>query len=584
MRQHQVSLVTAPLASSGILAPPIWPIIRTTPALIGTLCSGLILCWAASAGATTRSCSSNALLNTTNVLCSAPSGPCTSTQVPLNANIEVYSGSCTFDLGGRALTISKPFQITALGALVFENASSVTITATGKLKARGDFVEPNGYIIPGGSISLQSSGPITHDGIIDVSGDPAGVINLTAAEILSLEGGSIIQGLGITTFYNDAQRLSDGGEIDLVSLGSSITINGDVTATGTQQGEGGLISVQAARDVSVRRRLDASGGGSDGGSIFVVAGDNINVTSPLTVESRGGGGSGGYMDLEAGQDSVGGIVMGGGLTIDGAALILDGSAAGGFGGDGGSLYASAHGPMTLQGAGAAIRANAGPQYGGSGGDLTLETRDADDHAISPLDGDVTIGGQLLAQSSGDTGIGGSVFVEAGKSFSVNGTIDVSGKDSGGDLAVFTGGALFINTAVNAQARSSTGAGGLIELRAGSAQDAALTVSANINAYGGANAAASQLITLSGCSVTVGAGVQIDGHAGTSNGIAGGSPIQLIARHPLHLNSSSQYLAGPGGTVLTIHPPAQTPIIGSNVIFSASHLDETASGGVYEFCP
>ena len=54
------------------------------------------------------------------------------------------------------------------------NAGNITVTSTGKLKARGDFVKPNDFIIGGGVISLTSTGTIDIDGTIDVAGDSAG--------------------------------------------------------------------------------------------------------------------------------------------------------------------------------------------------------------------------------------------------------------------------------------------------------------------------------------------------------------------------------------------------------------------------
>src|SRR4051794_12040476 len=53
---------------------------------------------AAPASAVLRSCGGDAVANTANVLCAAPSGPCDASTVQLSAAIEVTSGGCTFDL------------------------------------------------------------------------------------------------------------------------------------------------------------------------------------------------------------------------------------------------------------------------------------------------------------------------------------------------------------------------------------------------------------------------------------------------------------------------------------------------------
>ena len=155
---------------------------RDTPiAVVRTVLVSLIGCVVllpATAQAVSRSCGTDGVANTANVLCAAPSGPCTATSVTMSASIEVTGGGCLFDLGGRALQVQKTFQMAGTGFIRFVNAGNVTITDTGKLKARGDFVQPNGFIIQGGLISIASSGTITLvDGaLIDVAGDASGTI------------------------------------------------------------------------------------------------------------------------------------------------------------------------------------------------------------------------------------------------------------------------------------------------------------------------------------------------------------------------------------------------------------------------
>ena len=92
------------------------------------------------AGAVSRTCGPDPVANTASVLCTAPSGPCDATSVTLGAAIDVQSGGCAFDLGGRTFTVNKTFQMTGAGFITVTNASDITITSTGKLKARGDFV------------------------------------------------------------------------------------------------------------------------------------------------------------------------------------------------------------------------------------------------------------------------------------------------------------------------------------------------------------------------------------------------------------------------------------------------------------
>src|SRR5437764_14935773 len=110
---------------------------RPTPSFISRLTVALICAAAvppATVYAVSRSCGSDPVANTANVLCAAPSGPCTASSVTMSSSIEVTDAGCTFDLGGRSLTVNKTFQMTGLGYIRVQNVGDVTITSTGKLK------------------------------------------------------------------------------------------------------------------------------------------------------------------------------------------------------------------------------------------------------------------------------------------------------------------------------------------------------------------------------------------------------------------------------------------------------------------
>src|SRR5689334_15775463 len=112
-------------------------------AVVALGCALGTLLWSSSAHAVTRSCGADGVQNTANVLCASPSGPCTATSVTMSTGIDVTGAGCIFDVGGRTLSIQKTFQMTGNGYIKFVNVGNVTITDTGKLKARGDFVQPN---------------------------------------------------------------------------------------------------------------------------------------------------------------------------------------------------------------------------------------------------------------------------------------------------------------------------------------------------------------------------------------------------------------------------------------------------------
>ena len=306
-----------------------------------TAAIALLVSAPSAAGAVVRTCGPDAVANTANVLCAPPSGPCTATQVVLGANVQVTNvaqANCEFDLGTRALRIDKPLEVAGQGFIKVRNAGNITITSTGKLKARGDLVQPNGSIVKGGLISLTSSGSISHNGLLDVSGDSSGNIVLSATGDVTLGSGSNVDGNGISSFADFGQKFADGGGLDITSAAGSIAINGRVTLRGTNQGVGGTVDARADRNVTVNQSIDISGGGGDGGEFSAAAGDRIVVTKAIDADSRAGGGSGGLIDLRAGCDALTcnalqGVVPGGNIDVQGAALTLRGSASDGLGGE-----------------------------------------------------------------------------------------------------------------------------------------------------------------------------------------------------------------------------------------------------------
>jgi hypothetical protein len=541
---------------------------------------------AADASALTRSCGSDAVANTNNVLCASPSGPCTATSVTLSTAIDVTSGGCDFDLGGRDLTIQKALQVTALGFVTIRNARAITMTSGGRLKARGDFVEPQGYIIPGGTITLSGTGDVTIGGVIDVSGDPAGLVALTTPGNVTLQNGAVLQAKGMTSFVSDGERVSDGGTVSVISTAGNVTIGasagGVILATGTEHGEGGDVEIQGARAIGINGIIDASGGEGDGGSVMATAGDDINVTKDIQVDSRGGGGFGGEIALQAGVDTLGGITPGGGLTINDATLQLSGSSLGGFGGDGGDLLATAAGPLRLIGNNVSIRASAGSDYDGWGGTVTLASNDGDDSTIGPLDGDLTLGGIITAHAGSGGGFGGELDLFAGRTLTTSATITLTGDDGGGSLEAHAGGSISLGGSITAEASTAAGSGGSIECFAGSAQDATLTVATSLFTAAGNSGAFAPFMTLSSCFLTVNTGIKLSAGTGTAHPAA--PVIQLLARHPMQLNANAQFLANPGSVVATIHPPGQNPVIGTGVVFNPSRSDQAlATHPLYQQC-
>lgn len=509
--------------------------------------------------------------------------------VRVTTAIEVTSGGCEFDLGGRALSFERNFQMTGQGFIRVVNAGNITVTSTGKLNARGDFVEPNGFIVQGGLISLTSSGVISVDGQIDVTGDSAGSVRLIAAGDVTLQNGSVVTGRGVSSFPDLGMVFTDGGELDIVSSAGNATVNGDVILSGANQGTGGILDVQAAHNITLNRSVDVSGGGGDGGEVTLYAGDDVVINNgTINVDSSVGGGFGGLIDITSGGDELGGLVPGGDTLVTSASLVLRGSSTDTFGGDGGEVDVLALGDIKFTGAGMVIRVDAATNFDASGGTVSLDSGDANFFTLGPTDGDIVVAG-IVSMGSGNTGGDGGTFdASAGRDLTITAAITASGFDAGGEIDGNAGRAIVLNGNLTADSTSATGDGGFMDFEAGIATDVAnggtLSVQKNLDASGGLNNPSHQAISLAACQLSVSPSVKIDGTAGSLNGLNGGASIDLISRRAMTLGNNSQYLAPPGGTITTKHPAGANPVIGSGVVFNPPRVDSVVASGPYPNCP
>ncbi len=423
------------------------------------------------AAAVVRSCVANALTNTANVLCASPSGPCNSSTVTVSAPIDVTSGGCKFDLGGRAVVFDRTFEMVGTGFIEVVNAGNITITDTGKLKARGDYnANP---IVQGGTIVLNASGTVSIDGDIDVGGDPAGAIAVQSVGTITLLNGSTLRGIGVSS-----ASYADGGVLTMVSTGGNIVVNGSIVVRGEGDGTGGDVTLQAARNIDVDYPIDAAGGGGGGGTIDLTAGDDLTVTRDLEADSQGAGGSGGDIVLAAGVDDLGGIAAGGALTVDDSTVKISGSSGDGGAGDGGELSASARGPLLI-GSDASLRIGAGGSDA-SAGYIWLNSGDNDFSAVSATDGDLTLYGVVHGTSGDIGGWGGDLTLLAGRDLTLDSDVDLGGKDSGGSVAGEAGRNFVLASPVLADATSSMGSGGSFSMKA---CDVSLTATSQIDAVG-----------------------------------------------------------------------------------------------------
>ena len=539
---------------------------------------------AADALAVTATCAGLTPLQATqNVLCA--NGICNVGQVRLTTELDVTAGGCEFDLGGRDLSVEKLFRMTGQGFIKVVNAKNITVAGAGRLQSRGDFHTPNGFIIQGGLISLTASGSITIDGTasLDISGDGGGTAYLMATGPITFVGGDpVVRGNGISSFADLGDRYTDGGELTAISLTASVVVDGTMSLTGQNGGTGGLIDLQGATNVDVKKAIDVSGGGGGGGELLLTAGDDVLVRRSVDADSEVGGGDGGSMTFSAGEDTIGGTKPGGDIRVDGDATIslaMRGSFTDQFGGYGGNFDAVALGLILFDNVN--LRLDAAESWDGDGGYITIDSSDVEFYRFNPvLDGDIQFVGGLISMGSGPLGgDGGGIDFTAGRDLIIGADIFVNGADTGGDVAGTAGRAITLGGLIESKGgdASGSGDGGYIDFEGGLATDqgslANLNVTKNILAFGGSASSGGQSITLSACGVNVATGVKIDGHAGVNMlNQPGGSDIELISRRAMTLQSSSQYLANPGGTITLSHLAGQNPVIGSNVVFNPAYLD------------
>jgi hypothetical protein len=203
-----------------------------------------------------------------------------------------------------ALTVNASIIVEADGTAAGGSGGDVTVSAIGVLTMNGvlSAVGRNGSTDTGGG----DGGNITIDGsTVNVT--------LTAARVAATAGGP--DGLG--------------GDVEVTSSNGGIDFRGHLDAAGPgTEGTGGTVSIDAAGPAIVSGEINVKGGGDSGGDLDVSSGTDLTIGSSasFSVEAMGVG-IGGDIDLSGG----------GSVTIDGA-LSSDGGAA--QGGGGGTITAS----------------------------------------------------------------------------------------------------------------------------------------------------------------------------------------------------------------------------------------------------
>ena len=361
-----------------------------------------------------------------------PAGdPCVVSQL-----VEVPPGS-VIDVGSRQLIITPSGRIspqagtgTGAGSMTIR-AGRVTVQQGGELRARGN------PVLEGGAMRVEA-GEITLAGKIDVSGAPGGNLTLVSTGPLSVSG-----------TIDATSRIDDesGGAIEL--SGTAVDLGGTISAAGGRTDTGGDITVTATA-LNLSGKLDASGG--DGGSIDLSSDGIVNLfaSGSLLADANQSSGSGGEIDVAAGDDAT----LNGVVSAVGKAAAVDD-----IGGDGGAITMEAAGSYRSTAAGARLIATGGTPEG-SGGDVDLST-DADV---------ISLPRQIDVHASGGDADGGTISVDAAGAATFTWTMDVRGDGGGGgdiDLSADGGSMVVGSGALLDASAGSDGSGGDISLFAGS---------------------------------------------------------------------------------------------------------------------
>jgi cysteine-rich repeat protein len=397
-------------------------------------------------------------------ICAPSADPCV-----VSTDVTVAPGS-TLDFGTRQLDV-KP------GAGLMVQSGQMTISAGSvRLETNGDLIGGDDAMGNGATIKVTTSGDIrietgaSGDAMIDVSANNnAGEIDLVAHGNIVIAGqmgadapsnpgsGGVINVTADGSVSVSGTISAKGGPI---GLGGAITIiGGTASATGTVRadgGDGGDIEIDSLNgDITSSSGLNSSAGGSfgDGGTVTMIASNNLTVTGPVFLPGTGnptdGGGDGGDVDLEgtAGTVSVSGVVDNHGASPDGDAGETD--------------------------------VTAGLDY--------------------------IQNGTLTNNGAGGDGCGGFIDIEVGRNINLIGSTDMSGGFCGGDLIAFA-----TNVSVGSASQFSADAAEIAGSFTAVAQD--VSVAGKVHATSSASDGEAGIIQLTSCTIEVpnGAVIKTDG--------------------------------------------------------------------------
>jgi len=456
------------------------------------------------------------LATTADDLCASSANPC------VVATPVVVTDGSVIDVLNRELRIAS-------GGALDVGAGTMTLRAATLTIQSGGFVRGLGAVSTGGGTVNVTADVVTIAGTLDVSGAPAGNLDITANTTFTATGSITARALS---------RDELGGTIQITA--GSVAISGPVSVAGGFDSIGGDLGVAATGNVTISSLLDVAGG--DGGGIEIDAGSmtsggNITFsdTALLRADATTAGGFGGSIDVTALGDALttGLVTVNGQLSAKG----LTGTEEIG-GGSGGCVDVSASGDIHVDRSSARLTAEGGAPDG-DGGEV----------AFTSDNGGVVLEGTATAACAGPESNGGSVTIDAAENVVVNGSMLVTGGDGGGGEA----------TIGSANASVAVGRSALIDVSSTSAgQGGEISIDSGIGCLG------SHAVLVEG---------RLDADGGTSGGsggsidVSGGESVRIASTGSMR--AAGTMGGGSGGTVSVTAATGTTAIEAPIVISGGS---------------
>lgn len=342
-------------------------------------------------------------------------------------NLRVTNGQFTLRAGSVSVSNSKKIESLCSGGATqhgfrIETWGTITSSGNGGFKAT--------CTTGGGSVSMLAVGSVTLGGTgIDASGTTAtgrgGVVRILSFGNVTTT--AAIKANAVTTTGTGVA----GGGIDIRAV--SISIDGDLTASGYKRNRGQGIRLRASDDIIITGGIVNAGTASgDGGLITLLAADTIDVRRPLKVEGVGADASGGVITLEADvvkvtRDLVAhGGDLGGTVAIEARKRLdvglgatqsfdLDVDRSSSNPGEGGELILTSEGHDVYIGPLVNLKASA--TGGGQGGSID----------IAGVAVTAASGSKIFADGAADQG--GTITIEAREQMSLFGTLHATNGES-----------------------------------------------------------------------------------------------------------------------------------------------------------